>query len=87
MATYKWTGPYAQANRTSATPLGYPWVEIDAAGKSAGEIEIVAPTSDAVLADVGTDKVKAAAAATAEDKTERKGRRPALKKKLKKIAE
>lgn len=82
MPEYKWTGPIARPNATSATPLGYPWVAVDAPADNP-ERELAAATADAILADVGEDVAKATTALAAENAREKP--RTALVRKLERI--
>lgn len=70
MPTYR--NSYRGQEVESATPLGYPWIEVDSAtGELAGEHdELAVKTADAILADVGEDADLAQAALDAEQARE-----------------
>jgi hypothetical protein len=70
MANYRNT--YNGQIKSSATPLGYPYIALDDQDNPASEqIEFAERTADAILLDVGTDPVLAAAALTAESEREK----------------
>jgi hypothetical protein len=56
MPTYR--SSVTGADRVSADPLGYPWIELDDETPPepvATQYEFVKPTADAILLDVGND--------------------------------
>ena len=70
MANYRNT--YNGTIRSSGSVLGYPWIALDDQDNPTDEqTEFAERTADAILADVGTDAVLAAAALTAEQEREK----------------
>ena len=70
MANYRNT--YSGAIKSSGSPLGYPYIALDDQDNPAAEqTEFAERTADAILQDVGTDAVLAAAALAAEGEREK----------------
>jgi hypothetical protein len=70
MANYRNT--YNGQIRSSESALGYPYIALDDQDNPAdAQIEFAERTADAILQDVGTDPVLAAAALTAESEREK----------------
>jgi hypothetical protein len=70
MANYRNT--YNGTIRSSGSALGYPWIALDDQDNPVdAQTEFAERTADAILADVGTDPVLAAAALSAESEREK----------------